>query len=516
MISKSAVRKFEKRKRISYSWMKRLKRKVVWDEVNLLLKGSGFRFKTAPYLHQLVCWYIGVCEGSFLFLLDMGGGKTKIILDIFGYYRKTRGFKKILVLVPNIINIDAWAEEVEIHSDLRVMMLEGTTQDRWEAVQDEDCDVYVVNYQGLLHMVCKNKGRGKLEVNESKVKRLCSKFDMLVLDESHSVKNKESLTFRVCNRITKQVQESYALTGTPTGRNPQDFWAQFFLIDKGWTLGETLTVFRQALFTETEGFAGRKEWSFDKRKKHRLHQWIQNRSIRYSDHEMADLPREHRQVIKVKMGPEQEGYYDTFRSGLIERVKEHASFKKLDNYYIRLRQISSGFLDWKDEETGKRSHVDFDNNGKLDAVDYIVSNLPEGHKLIIFVEFNPSGAKVCELLRTKKVNHAKVFGNQKDKLDQIRKFRKDRDCVVLVANSRAAGQGGNLQVANYACFYESPSSPIVRKQAERRMSGPRQKLFKHVHFYDLVASKTEEKQQEYLKEGKDLFEAVVNGKEVNI
>lgn len=516
MISKKAVRMFEDKERRSFAWMKHLKRGVVEDEVDDFLIAQGFRFKTKPYLHQLVCWYIGVCENSFLFLLDMGGGKTKITLDIFSYFKETRQYRSMLVLVPNLINMNEWADEVEIHTEYNVMMLDGTTEQRRDALSIVDHDVYVINYQGMLHLVCDRRKGSKMVINKNRLRRLASHFDMLVLDEIHNVKNHESLTFRACNAIRKQISSTFGLTGTPTGRNPEDFWSQFFLIDDGETLGETLEMFRSALFRKVPGWGGWMKWEFNKSKKRVLHKWIQNKSLRYSDYEMAELPRENRHIIKVNMDDEQKAYYKTFRDGLFEKVKEKASVKAQDNYYIRLRQISSGFLNWRDEDTGERTMHNFTVNAKMDAVDSIVTNIPYGHKIIIFIEFNPSGDKICEFLKSKEIKYSRAYGGKKGVIEEVQKFKTDPECIALVANTKAAGQGGNFQIANYALFYESPSSPIIRRQAERRMSGPRQKLFKHVHFYDLVASTVEEKIQVYLKEGKDLFQAIVDGREVDI
>jgi len=84
---------------------------------------------------------------------------------------------------------------------------------------------------------------------------------------------------------------------------------------------------------------------------------------------------------------------------------------------------------------------------------------------------------------------------------------------VLVANSKSGGAGLNLQVANYAIFYESPVSPIVRQQAERRCHRDGQQ-HSTVFLYDLyVAHSIEEKILRYLSQGEDLLKAVVDGRE---
>ena len=78
--SKRAVEAYTGREFSSFDWMKRLSREQLIREL------SRFKvppeFKSDPWLHQLVCQFIGMCEPRFLFLLDMGLGKSKIIVDL--------------------------------------------------------------------------------------------------------------------------------------------------------------------------------------------------------------------------------------------------------------------------------------------------------------------------------------------------------------------------------------------------------------------------------------------------
>jgi hypothetical protein len=80
LISRRAVAEYLERDLNSYVWMKKLPLEKIERELSYLKVRP--RFKTVPWLHQLVCFYICLCEPRFLLLLDMGTGKTKIILDV--------------------------------------------------------------------------------------------------------------------------------------------------------------------------------------------------------------------------------------------------------------------------------------------------------------------------------------------------------------------------------------------------------------------------------------------------
>ena len=107
-------------------------------------------------------------------------------------------------------------------------------------------------------------------------------------------------------------------------------------------------------------------------------------------------------------------------------------------------------------------------------------------------------------------------GETKDTVQNIRKFKKDDACKILVINLATGAYGPNFQIANYEFFYESPSDPILRSQAEKRCRRPGQKK-NRVYIIDPVVickNSVEEKILEFLKEGKDLFDCIIEGQKI--
>lgn len=515
MISKKAVRQFLSRPMKDYSFIKEVSRKDLLREIKPLSKEIGFKFKTEPYLHQLACFYIGICLDDFLFLLDMGLGKTKIILDILWFRILSGEVNRVLILVPQETHIEGWEEQIELHSYLEGVPLYGTTEERWSLILEGEGDLFVLNYQGLMYMVCsieKNKkGKNKLKVNPTLLKRFVSNFDAVVFDECHGAKNKESLTWRLCNRLTNYIRVSYGATGTPFGRNPEDLWSQFFMIDKGETLGSTLAEMRQAFFKQEEHFMGFTKWAFDDSKEDSFHKRLQNRSIRYSDSECSDVPKTVYIVQRFSLPSSNMEYYVGAVNGIIEAKGKP---RELSNSFVKLRQICSGYVSYVDED-GNKDIILFEHNPKLDLLRELLQALPLNHKMIIFYEFNPSGDALTETVKELGIGCAVVRGGRKKgtNRDEIRRFKKKKDCRILIANWASAAEGGNFQVANYMAFYESPVSPIKRRQCEKRIARTGQT--KRTYIYDLVAShkaSIEMKILEYLEEGEDLFQSIVEGK----
>lgn len=463
-------------------------------------------FTTQPYLHQKACFLLGLKYPAYLFLLYMGLGKTKLILDLFSYRQRTEKLKRLLVLVPNISNIETWREQVEIHAPhLSFAGISGNREERASLILGAS-EVCVATYMGWLHLVCDNKNN-KMVINEKQAKKYSQLFDQVVLDESSSFRKRKSLTYRACRRFIKYVPYRYCLTGTPFGRNPEDLWTQFYIIDSGQTLGETLGLFRAAFFTEKDDFwSGGKKYIFDKKKQKQLYDKMRNVSISYSEEECPDLPAKTYSIRPIIFSEETWAYYDK----LVEELREaKGNFQLLKNTFIRMRQLASGFLAVQDPE-GERIEVVFKENPKLEATIDLLHEIPFNRKVVIFNEFQKSGDILCARLKQERMPHVRLFGKTKNKAEVQHRF-KETDKYRIMVSSSAGAYGGNWQVANYVVFYESPTCPILRTQMEKRVH--RQGQNRAVFYFDLpVKGSVEEKILKYLKEGKDLFKILVEGK----
>lgn len=524
MLSKLAIRKYLGRDLDSFTWIKEEKH---W-ELNQALKGLDVPtkkiFYTKPYHHQKACFLIGVYHWNFLFFLEMGLGKTKIALDLARYHMDAGNVNQALILVPNLVNIENWEEEVKIHQpNTQVVAMYGDTDERMRRLYLPG-EVFVLNYAGFMRMVCtlqpKKKGTGKeLVIDKAKQKEVMGMFDMVVFDESTVAKNHQSQTFKICNQLSKQCKVRYALTGTPMGRDPQDFWGQFYLVDRGETLGQALGVMRDIFFKkQKKQFAKSRfayEYHFDPKMEKELSRILQHRSITYEADEARDMPRKVYTKRHAKLPMEAEEYMKYVMRELKEAGGE---WNAVNNSYLRMRQICSGFLGLKGDDTGEKLEIAFQQNPKLELLETMLTEeLDPSKKFIVFNEFIYSGKLISDMLARHSIKHVRLWGGTKDKVGAIQQFKNDPKCRGLVANSASADKGLNLQVARHMFFYESSDSPITRAQAEARIRRGKQKGLKknqkgRVFYTDLIIrGSVEEKILHNLKEGKNLRERLQKG-----
>lgn len=517
-VSRHALKEFLARELDDHTWIKDVSRRKLMRHMHELRNGNGFRFITKPYEHQVACFLLGICHSGFLFLLDMGTGKSKIALDVFRFRCLEEEAEKSLILAPRDTNVDGWIEQIEEHSDLTYQGLVGSTKEKWEAF-DEDAQVYIVSYPGFLRMVSTLKpapkgNKNKLVINDSLIRKIMGKVDTVILDEVHRAKgykaqNKQSLTFKVCNRLSKQAKFVYGLTGTPFGRDPAALWPQFYLIDRGETLGEEFGLFREAMFVEKKNWFGR-EWVFDNKNKRKLYRMLRHRSIRYKDSECSDLPKKVVQKVSLTLTKEAASYYAPAAKSL---KAARGNFAEIKIGFMKMREICSGFIQWKEEKS--KDHIRFKENPKIEALKELVEDMPPEAKMIVFHFFTESGKMIEEALTEIKIPWVSIRGGKsgKHQIEQARKFKQDLKYRVLVANIDSVKEGGNYQVAAYTAFFELPVSPIDFRQCEKRThrGGQRQRT----HFYYFLTKGTvEEKIYRFLLEGRNLFSAVLEGERI--
>lgn len=514
LIARSAIRSYLERDFDSFTWMKKLLREDIMRELaHLKVKP---RFQTEPWLHQLVCFYIAICQPRFLFLLDMGLGKTKILADIMTQLQRERKLEGALVTVRGLINVDSWVDDLAVHSQLEPWSCAvEDTEEKWERLAYPKGDVTLIDYQGLSLAVCKKgivksrtgKTKSGLVRDDKKIKHLLKQYNFIGIDESHKLSNHDNLWYSVMDQICKRMEFCYATTGTIFGKDLEAIWAQFYLVDRGETFGENLGLFRAGFFTAKMNPWKGTVYTFDPKMDRKLHRMLQHRSLRYDEDEVLDLPAHLPRTQSFDMGEEQREHYLRAVEGLINA---NGQLSELDANWVRMRQIVSGYLCWKDEYGDHILH--FKHNPKLEGLERLIDGMGDS-KIVICYTYTETGALISERLKHMGIDHEWYYGGTKDKSGSRRRFISDPKCRAFVMNSDAGGTGtdGLQKVARYMVMYETPPDPITRKQTIKRIDRPG-KLGRSFH-YDLVMRKSIDKGiLDGIAENINVYDLVVNGK----
>ena len=520
MLSKKAIDDYLNRKLNSFAWLKKTPREDLLRALEEIDSPPWIYLDlTDMWTNQLAMLLAGIYMPEFLFLCDMGTGKTRVILDLFRY-RKASGEKNCwLVCVLDKANIENWLAEIrKFAPDLTVKALNDKSTRK--NISREKADIFLVHYAGLislcsdLQQVKKTKKR-KWMINTSRIHLFQRKFTGLVMDECTEVGNPQAIRARICYRLGKFMKYKYGLTGTPFGRDPKPLWNQFKIIDDGETLGSTLGLFREVFYRKERHFwSGGHKFIFRRRMKKELHRIIANRSITYTEGECQDLPERVHIKRTVILPDYMESYY---KKELANLRRSKGNFREVKNSFLRMRQLASGFLGIKDDETGAKAEIEFPENPKLEDLLHVIDELPSRAKMIIYHEYIWSGNRISREMKAREIDHERLHGGQKDQGQALRRFLEDPKCRYLVSNNRFS-MGLNLQVATYEYFFESSVRPIIRQQAERRIRRGGQTADR-TFIIDPIARSVgnnhsiDERILDLLAQGKNLLRDVLSGKE---
>jgi SNF2 family DNA or RNA helicase len=504
---------FRKYKRYSVEKLEELKDRLpieppIWDILNV---------------DQKRCFIIGAKRRRFAFWADTGTGKTLLSIALIRYFRKLAAIDGrerpiFLVLVPTKLNKAEWARECRKWSPgLKTIVLKGTTVNKWDQINDDEYAVVIETYGGMVRLVSelttiKRKGKADrrgLSLDKNAVKFLYNVFDGLILDESINIRVKKrngSLMHRICLAISKVGDYCFALNGTPHGRDPTDLFGQMKVVDLGRTLGETLGLFRSVFFTESEGYWGGKKFKFNKKMSPELNRILASGSIRIKADESALPPC----VTRKRLIDLPHDAVEIYRRTKAELMQARGNFMEMNNAFVRVRQISSGYVGYYEDELGKRAQYSFKSNPKLDYLMNDIEEIAPHSKIIVFHDFVFSGSMIERRLEQADIGFVRIHTSNMEPEEVLDRFDNDDDVRVFILNNAEAA-GLNLQIAKYGLFFEAPVPVIQRKQARRRFER-QHSMHKRVFLYDYVVKGTyDQRILDLHLEGEELFRAIIEG-----
>ena len=518
MIPRSAVVKFLNRPLSSHLWMKGLTEKQVDAAINILLPKPTLNSKLR--LHQRVCFLLGVSFPQFCFWLSMGTGKTVLAYELLRYWWQCGQIRRAIIFVTSDKAFNTWEKQLKrFKINLPLMALEGSSEQKWKQLEEFDEGLVLIPYPGALFMVSSKvrakKGKKKLKLDPKKLKRLEAWAQAIVMDESTKSAG-DSLTFAMVAALRKNAKIRYALAGRPFGRDPIMLWAQHFLIDGGETLGETKGIFRAAFYSDKPSYWGgpySKEYAFKKNLEPKLARLIQHRSITYSADECIDLPKVV-PILEVVRFPEEAGAY--YQRVVKQVIAARGNLREMKSAFIRMRQISSGFVGFKNDETGERAEIEFQENPKLDRLLELIEEVPDGLGSVVYYEFTHSGRRIVQELKALGYKPIWLWSGTKDARKELDSFAKSERPVAVLQNRIGSMSIDGLQrTASYDFEFESPLSVIDFDQARKRLV--RDGQLHTVFQYSLeVEGTVDSKIREYHLGGEALFKALLRNPEKSL
>lgn len=425
---------------------------------------DDFTFTTEPFKHQKTAIHLGLQNKQFAYFMEMGTGKTKVILDLIGYYLpKIREFKRPVLIICPVSVMYNWERQVKIHRpELKVKVLSGSTMNK-ETDLLFDADIFVVNYESAW----------RIYDPLSKIK-----WGIMVLDESTRIKNRAAKQAKAIIKLGGLASRRYILTGTPSPNSPLELFNQVKFLDPT-IFGDNWYFFRNR-YCIMGGYGGYQVLGF--RNLEELSRKISGISYRVLKSECLDLPDKIFKQYRLPMGDAQAKAYEELSEDLVTEVagteiRTEVVLAKL----TKLRQIASGFVYLPD---GKVHN--FENNKSV-KLGEILEEHAKTHKFVIWTCFKEEMEMVKKLLDEKRLKYEYLDGSISHAARgfRIASFQDDPTVRVFLANQRSGGIGIDLFAADYCIFFSNDYSPEIRLQAEDRLHRIGQS--NHVTYIDLIS-----------------------------
>ncbi|GHT22215.1 helicase [Planctomycetales bacterium] len=378
-------------------------------------------FEPFPYQRQGIAF---LYSAHFAVLADeMGLGKTMQAITTIRLLLHTGEVRSVLLVCPKPL-ISNWKREFELWApEITIHQIDGSPARRKWLWQLPNIPVRLANYELL------NRDR---EFFDTPPGEPCPQFDLVVLDESQKIKNKNNATSQAARAIARR--RNWALTGTPVENSQEDLVGIFeFLspgyLESGLKPSEMSRIVGDHILRRTK----------DNVK-------IQIPPILFRD-ALLDLTQQ--QEITYKMA-EDEGVLRLSEAG------ESVSIPQVLELVMRLKQICN--FDPATGESAKLQQL----SAELEEV------AASGKKAIVFSQWTETLFRLKgELDRFGIAEyHGKIPYKKRD--DMIKTFREDKDIHVILMTYGAGGVGLNLQFSEYVFLFDLWWNPATLAQAVNR------------------------------------------------
>lgn len=367
--------------------------------------------------------------------IDMGLGKTITTLTALLELINNMLACTALVVGPKKVAKNTWPEEVESwehtrNGRLTYSVVIGTEKQRLAALRKK-ADIYLINADNLdwLERVLTHY---KLLVTTGDNKK--TPFDVVIIDEADLFKNRDSKRFKIMRRIARIATYVIELTGTPATEGYHHLWSQFYLLDGGKRLFDSVTKFHCTYFNNIGTTEQPKLVPKTKQAKHAIHERIKDITFTLRADDYLQLPKVNRIIRYVDMGADERAVYDQMQRNALVRLADGSVIKAQSAAAVnqKLAQLSNGQV----YDEFKNTHVI--HRRKLDELRLIYDEA-QGNPLLVAYEFAHDRDLIAREFG------AAIFDDDK----QTENEWNDGKLPMMLIHPKSGGHGVNIQFGGH-------------------------------------------------------------------
>ena len=461
---------------------------------------KNYEYQTVPYKHQEKTLARCAYRKEFAFFLEMGLGKSKVLLDNAAVLFEAGKINALLIITPkgNLRNWDK--NEIPKHLpdriDKKVVVWQPNHTKKW---QQEYSELVLEEHSDRLEILTMNVEAFSTEKGLKFARAFVLNHEtMIAVDESTLIKNPQAKRTKSLLGLSREAPYKRILTGFPVTKTPLDLYAQCAFLNPlllgfksyyAFKARYAITRMRRMghnSFQEVVGYHRMDE----------LQGMLKEFSARWTKDKCLDLPEKVYMQRSIELSDEQKKAYTQMKKeALMVLSDEVYTTQTVLTQLMRLQQIVAGSL------RSPSGEVQVLKNNRIGETLNVLEEI--SGKAVIFAVFQTDieqlVKKIAEVYGDDSV--ASYYGKtpQRDREDILDNFQDpDHPLRFFVSNPHTGGRGLTLTAASHMIFFSNSYDLELRIQAEDRIHRIGQD--KSCTYIDLVCENTvDEKILEALK-----------------
>ena len=447
----------------------------------------NYKFKTKPYEHQLKALEMSWNREVFAYFMEMGTGKSKVLLDNIAMLYDTGKIDAVLIIAPKGVYKNWYDSEIPIHMVdhiQRKMVL-------WQAVinqkQQQKLDTLFKSETDLHILIMNVEAFSTKKGLDFASKFLLSHKALVAVDESTTIKNPGAKRTKNILRLSNMSKYRRILTGSPVTKSPLDLYTQCLFLDPYLLDFSSYYAFRNRYAEmRTANFGGRSiQIVAGYKNLPELAKTLKPFSYRILKDDCLDLPPKTFMKRVIQLTPEQKKVYAQMKSmALAEMNGKMITTVNVITQLMRLQQITCGHFKADDG-----SMQEIKNNRITELMDLLEE--VEG-KAIIWAHWRHDIATIVKEIEKEYPGSVMTYygdTTSDDRQKAIKEIQNPESKVrFLVGTPQTGGYGITLTGASTMIYYSNGYDLEKRLQSEARIDRIGQK--KPMTYIDILAEDT--------------------------
>ena len=429
-----------------------------------------YKFKTKPYAHQLDALDTSCKRENFAYFMEMGTGKSKVLLDNAAVLYDNGEINGLLIIAPKGVYRNWYENEIPKHlpDHIQKKVVLWKTSDKSVKQREILNTLFETGFLNFHILIMNVEAFSSSEGPAFAYKFLSCHKSMIAIDESTTIKTPTTKRTKSILALRSLAKYRRILTGSPVTKSPLDLYSQCGFLDPELLGHDSYYTFktRYAVMRKIEVNGRRIEIVVGYVNLPELSKKVEPFSKRVLKEDCLDLPKKTFIKHRIELTPEQKRVYAQMKQEAIAFLNgKMQSTATVMTQLMRLHQITCGHFTADD---GTIKDLKCDRLGEL--MD-IISNI-EG-KVVIWSHYTHDVKRIIEALRKKYGEDSTVdyYGktSDQDRQSNIKKFQTNDKCRYFVGTTQTGGYGITLTAASNMIYYSNGYDLEKRLQSEARI-----------------------------------------------